>query len=85
MTNPQGPIASGIKYAPTILLAASVYDPETSITNAEGVREQLTKRVSITRNGAGHTSHYLQGETSQAMDRYLATGKLPRDGTVYKN
>ncbi|KAJ4130189.1 hypothetical protein NW768_007171 [Fusarium equiseti] len=85
LTNPQGPIASGIEYAPTILLAASVYDPETSITNAEGVREQLPKRVSITRNGAGHTSHYLQGETSQAMDRFLATGKLPRDGTVYEN
>ncbi|KAH7198447.1 DSBA-like thioredoxin domain-containing protein [Fusarium flagelliforme] len=66
LTNPQAPIASGIKYAPTILLAASVYDPETSITNAEGVREQLPKR----------------GGTSQAMDRYLATGKLPRDGTV---
>ncbi|KIL90376.1 hypothetical protein FAVG1_06107 [Fusarium avenaceum] len=84
LTNPQGPLASGIKDAPTILLAGSVYDPETSLTWAEGVREQLPRRVSITRNGPGHTSHYLQGDTSKVMDRYLATGKLPRDGTVYK-
>lgn len=83
LTNPQGPIASGIKYAPTILLSASVYDPETSVTNAEGVREQLTNRVSITRNGAGHTSYYLKGDTAKAINLYLATGKLPRDGTVY--
>ncbi|KAF5245039.1 hypothetical protein FANTH_7508 [Fusarium anthophilum] len=84
LTNPQGPLAAGIKNAPTILIAASVYDPETSITWAEGVREQLTRRVSITRNGAGHTSHYLKGDTRKAIDRYLATGKLPKDGTVYK-
>ncbi|KAM0205468.1 hypothetical protein ACHAQI_009190 [Fusarium lateritium] len=84
LTNPQGPLASGIKDAPTILLAASVFDPETSLTWAEGVREQLPRRVSITRNGPGHTSHYLKGDTSKAMDRYLATGKLPRDGTVYR-
>ncbi|KAF5631734.1 tripeptidyl aminopeptidase [Fusarium sp. NRRL 52700] len=84
LTNPQGPLADGIKDAPTILIAASVYDPETSLTWADGVREQLTRRVSITRNGPGHTSHYLKGDTSKAMDRYLATGKLPRDGTVYK-
>ncbi|SCO80986.1 uncharacterized protein FRV6_05199 [Fusarium oxysporum] len=84
LTNPQGPLADGIKDAPTILIAASVYDPETSLTGAEGVREQLTHRVSITRNGAGHTSHYLGGDTSKVMDRYLATGKLPRDGTVYR-
>ncbi|KAF5245808.1 hypothetical protein FAUST_1595 [Fusarium austroamericanum] len=84
LTNPQGPIASGIKDAPTILIASSVFDPETSVTNAEGLREQLTRRVSIIRNGPGHTSHYLQGETSQAMNKYLATGKLPKDGTVYK-
>ncbi|KAF5665693.1 tripeptidyl aminopeptidase [Fusarium heterosporum] len=84
LTNPQGSLPSGIKDAPTILLAASVFDPETSLTWAEGVREQLTRRVSITRNGPGHTSHYLGGDTSKAMDQYLATGKLPRDGTVYK-
>ncbi|KAF5018983.1 hypothetical protein F66182_9001 [Fusarium sp. NRRL 66182] len=84
LNNPQGPLDDGIRYAPTVLLASSVYDPECSITWAEGVREQLPRRVSITRNGPGHTSHYLKGETSKAMDRYLVTGKLPKDGTIYK-
>ncbi|KAF4964324.1 hypothetical protein FSARC_7730 [Fusarium sarcochroum] len=84
LTNPQGPLPNGIKDAPTILLAGSIYDPETSLTWAESVREQLPRRVSITRNGAGHTSHFLGGETSKAMDKYLATGKFPKDGTIYK-
>ncbi|KAJ3535191.1 hypothetical protein NM208_g7238 [Fusarium decemcellulare] len=85
VTNPQAPLGHGIKEAPTVLLANAVFDPETSITWAQGVREQLVNRVSVTRNGPGHTSHYLKGETSKALDRFLATGKLPKDGTVYKS
>ncbi|KAL7765266.1 hypothetical protein ACKLNR_003182 [Fusarium oxysporum f. sp. zingiberi] len=42
LTNPQGPLADGIKDAPTILIAASVYDPETSLTGAEGFKVTVT-------------------------------------------
>lgn len=70
--------------APAIILSNSVYDPACSIAWANGVREQLPNAVSITRNGTGHTSHTILGKTRDAIDNYLATGKLPKDGTVYQ-
>lgn len=70
--------------APAILLSNSMYDPATSIAWANGVREQLPNAVSIIRNGTGHTSHTILGKTRDAIDSYLATGKLPKDGTIYQ-
>ena len=70
---------------PRVLLSNSVYDPSCSIVWADGLRQQLPGAVSITRNGSGHTSHFLLGgETRGAIDNYLATGKLPMDGTIYQ-
>lgn len=68
---------------PRILLSNSLFDPSTSIVWADGLRQQLPGAVSITRNGPGHTSHFLLGETRAAIDNYLATGKFPADGTIY--
>ncbi|KAM5356638.1 hypothetical protein ACJ41O_003284 [Fusarium nematophilum] len=84
VTNGQAYLGKGVDRAPPVLLVNSVYDPECSMAWAEGLREQLPSGVSITRDGLGHTSHFLAGETSRVMDRYLATGKLPKDGSVYK-
>ncbi|KAJ4157004.1 hypothetical protein NW754_008646 [Fusarium falciforme] len=84
VTDIKAPSAKSAKEAPTVLLANSVYDPDTSVAWAQSVREQLDHRVSITRNGYGHTSFYLHGDTSKALETFLASGKLPKDGTVYK-
>jgi hypothetical protein len=62
----------------------SVYDPSCSIAWANGLREQLASGISITRNGTGHTSHFLLGETRDVIDKYLATGEMPKDGSVYQ-
>lgn len=85
VTNGQAGLGNGAKRPPPVLLANSIYDPACSIAWAEGLREQLPSGVSITRNGSGHTSHYLRGETSAATDRFLVTGELPEDGTVYQS
>ncbi|KAM0429732.1 hypothetical protein ACHAPT_006338 [Fusarium lateritium] len=84
VTDIKAPSEDSAKKAPPVLLANSVYDPDCSVVWAQGVREQLQHRVSITRNGSGHTSFYLHGDTSKALEQYLASGKLPKDGTVYK-
>jgi pimeloyl-ACP methyl ester carboxylesterase len=70
--------------APPVLLVQSVYDPSCSIAWANGLREQLASGISITRNGTGHTSHFLLGETRDVIDKYLATGEMPKDGSVYQ-
>ncbi|KAH7313629.1 Alpha/Beta hydrolase protein [Stachybotrys elegans] len=70
--------------APPVLLVHSTYDPSCSPVWAELVAKQLPTSVSITRDGYGHTSHFLLGETRSVIDLYLATGKLPRNGAVYK-
>jgi hypothetical protein len=70
--------------SPTVLIAGSVYDPTCSIAWAVQLRNELPNRVSITRNGYGHTSFFLNGQTKAAIDTFLGTGKLPKDGTVYR-
>jgi pimeloyl-ACP methyl ester carboxylesterase len=86
LTNGQRPLNTRqtIK-APKVLLTHSVYDPSCSPVWADGLRQQLPTAISVTRNGTGHTSHFLVGgETRDAIDRFLATGDLPKDGTVYQ-
>lgn len=83
VSNGQAPLNDRVKYAPPVLLTNSVYDPACSIAWADGLRAQLPTAVSITRNGFGHTSHFLLGETRNAIDNYLATGRLPKDGSVF--
>ena len=70
--------------APKVLLSNSIYDPATSIVWANGLRQQLPSAVSITRNGTGHTSHFILGETRNVIDNFLATGDLPNDGSIYQ-
>ncbi|KAI9163947.1 Tripeptidyl aminopeptidase [Paramyrothecium foliicola] len=84
VTNGQSALPVRISRAPPILLVNSVYDPYSSIVWADGLRQQIPRAVSITRNGPGHISHYFLGETRDAIDTYLAKGKLPKDGTVYQ-
>jgi pimeloyl-ACP methyl ester carboxylesterase len=83
VSNGQSALSSQVHDAPPILLVHSVYDPIGSIAGAERLRRQLPTAVSISRNGSGHTSHMLLGETRKAIDDYLATGKMPRDGEIF--
>ncbi|VUC23986.1 unnamed protein product [Clonostachys rosea] len=57
---------------------------ECSMAWAEGLREHLPSGVSITRNEHGHTSYFLQGEISKAINTFLATGEMVEDGTIFK-
>lgn len=85
-SNPEHSYNYGVmKEAPPVLLSHSVYDPSCSPVWAAGLREQMPNAVSITRNGTGHTSHFLLGQTRRIIDEYLATGKLPKDGSVYSS
>ena len=75
---------SMVEQGPPVLLSNSIYDPACSIAWVDGLREQLPTAISITRNGTGHTSHTILGQTRDAIDKYLATGDLPKDGTIYQ-
>ena len=83
LTNPQRKIHSTIAKAPPILMMQSLWDPETSIQWAEGTKAQIPKAHMIFRNGSGHSSFMLGGETSKASMKFLIEGTLPADGTVY--
>lgn len=70
--------------APPILMINSFYDPETSIVWANALLAQLPSAVMAVRDGDGHTSYLLMGESSKATDDYLVNLTLPVPGTIYK-
>jgi len=74
--------AGRLREAPPVLLVNSLWDPETSAVWAAGVKEQWPGVVSLWRNGSGHTSYFLKGETSKAVDAFLVDGKMPDDQTI---
>jgi hypothetical protein len=82
VANPQHVLSKNVAKAPPILMVNSFWDPATSIVWANGVRDQLPTAALITRNGYGHTSYQVFGESSKAIDDFLINGKLPKDGTV---
>ena len=84
VANPQHPLASDIQEAPPILLANAVHDPETSLYWALGLEEQIPSAVLVIREGDGHGSYHLGGETAFAIERYLITGEIPAPSTVYQ-
>jgi pimeloyl-ACP methyl ester carboxylesterase len=83
VSNPQHLLNERAKTAPPMLMVNAYWDPSTSIVWANGLKKQLPAGSSLVlRNGSGHTSYYLAGEASKVMDKYLVTGKLPKDGSV---
>lgn len=83
LANPPRPY--NVTGAPTILLVNSIYDPETSYQWAMAVEKEIGNAVLLTRDGAGHTSYLLGGQTAKAMDAYLLDLKLPSPGTVLQS
>jgi len=70
---------------PPVLLVNAFFDPETSPTWSAGLREQMPNAVNLWRNGSGHTSYFLLGDTSRAIDTFLIDGTLPSDETVLQS
>ena len=68
---------------PPILLVNALWDPSTSIAWANALRLEIPSSVLILRNGAGHTSYFIPGQTSAAINAYLLTGDLPAQGTTF--
>jgi pimeloyl-ACP methyl ester carboxylesterase len=69
---------------PPVLLAHAIYDPTFSIAWAKGLRSQIPSAVSIFREGVSHTSHDLfRSDMKEAIEHYLVTGEMPKDGSVY--
>ena len=69
---------------PPILLVNAYYDPETSYDWAVGLQSQIAGSTLLTRNGAGHTSYLLRGESAKAINEYLLKLELPPPNTVYE-
>lgn len=66
----------------TILVVNSDADPSTGYPWALGMLDEIRNKVFITRNGDGHTSLSLGGNTTQAIGRYLLTGQAPETDLV---
>lgn len=66
----------------TVLMVNAYHDPETSYVWANSLKEQFSNAVLLTRDGDGHTSYFLGGETTVAIDAYLVNGTVPEDNLV---
>lgn len=55
----------------TILMTNGLYDPSTSIVWAESLREQIAQANLVIRDGDGHTSFDLGGQTTAIIEDYL--------------
>ncbi|MDQ3693182.1 MAG: alpha/beta hydrolase [Chloroflexota bacterium] len=72
---------------PPILIVNATHDPSTSYVWAQLLHEQIDNSVLLTRNGNGHTSYLLPGEsqTRDAIDAYLLDLELPAPNTILDN
>jgi pimeloyl-ACP methyl ester carboxylesterase len=85
VTNPPRPLK--VEGAPPILIVNATYDPSTSLQWAIEMSQQLPSAVLLFRQGFGHTSYAIPGEsqTRNLIDEYLVTGKTPPPNTVLPN
>ncbi|KAJ3554131.1 hypothetical protein NPX13_g10699 [Xylaria arbuscula] len=80
LSNPPAPIV--YKGDVKLLMVNSLYDPSTSYTWALGLQKEIENAVLLTRNGSGHTSYLLGGETTNITNQYLLHLELPEPGMV---
>ena len=86
VTNPNHPLdQKAVAKAPPVLLVHSLFDPATSIEWANNVRLQMPGSRLVIREGVGHSSYQLGGESAKAVDKYLIEGLMPEDGMVYQS
>lgn len=75
--------ATRITNTAPILLVNAYYDPETSYDWAVAMQSEIENSTLLTRNGVGHTSYALRGETSRAINDHVLTLKMPPPNTIY--
>ncbi|KAH9909606.1 Alpha/Beta hydrolase protein [Xylariomycetidae sp. FL2044] len=80
LTNPPRPVRYDGETP--ILMVNSVYDSSTGYSWALGLQKEVKNAVLLTRQGAGHTSYLLGGETTQIENAYLVNMTLPEPGTI---
>ncbi|KAI8934979.1 hypothetical protein NX059_008645 [Plenodomus lindquistii] len=71
-----------IKTNATILISTATSDPSTGMAWALGLMEEIENSVLVVRQGDGHTSFSLGGETGAIISDYLVTGKAPKAGII---
>lgn len=74
-----------VKTDAPIVMVNSYADPSTGFPWALGMLEEIDNKVFVSRDGVGHTSFALGGETTQVEIEYLITGRAPRDGLVTRS
>ncbi|KAI1165869.1 TAP-like protein-domain-containing protein [Nemania serpens] len=80
LSNPPAPVV--YKGKKELLMVNSLHDPSTSYTWALGLHSEIKNAVLLTRNGSGHTSYLLGGETTKLTNAYLLNLTLPEPGTI---
>lgn len=85
VTNPPAKLDIDTGSENPILIVSSTRDPSTSYAWAVGMLEEIKSGVLLTRDGEGHTSWGLNGETTKAINKFLLTREVPAQGTVLKS
>jgi pimeloyl-ACP methyl ester carboxylesterase len=80
LNNP--PAKLNVQTKDPILIVSATGDPITSYVWAVGMLEEIKNHFLLTRNGSGHVSWGIKGDTSDTMERFLLTKELPAPGTV---
>ena len=85
VVNPPRPYT--VRHAAPILITNATHDPSTPYPWALHLARRLRTGVLVTRDGDGHTTYLTRGasHTRAAIDTYLATGRTPPRGTVFRD
>ena len=81
-TNPQTDQTVMNNGSTPILLSSSSFDPSCNFLWTEDALFQTNSSVMVERNGDGHTSFFLGGETSKVIVDYLVNEKVPEPNLV---
>ena len=68
--------------ATPILITQSKWDPNAAYVWAEEARNEIRSNTLVLREGDGHTSAFLDGETAEAIWKYFVTGRAPPKNLV---
>ncbi len=68
--------------APPILVIGTAHDPATPYASARVLARQLATGTLLTWNGEGHTAYPKTGCVTRAVDTYLVSVRVPRNGTA---
>jgi pimeloyl-ACP methyl ester carboxylesterase len=81
LNNP--PTRLNVQTEDPIMIVSATGDPSTSYVWAVGMLEEIKNHFLLTRNGDGHISWSIKGDTTGAMEHFLLTRELPAPGTVF--